>query len=1310
MSNEFNANTIRSEGALLPHDLLRRVQANDQSLPGLTPQAYHIPGGMRLNEAASRAWTALLGAWAAFQRERERLPTDDPGTTITREQWLLQLFQELNFGRLPRQNAVTVGEKTYAISHHYGHVPIHLVGCNVTLDTRTAGVAGAAAGSPHSIVQEYLNRAPGSLWGMVSNGLRLRVLRDSVSLTRQSYLEFDLEAMMNGEVYTDFVVLFLVLHQSRFEAEIPEETYIEQWSVNAAKTGTRALDTLRNGVEQAITALGEGFLRGNNPELKQKLRDSRLSTQDYYRQLLRMVYRLLFLFVAEDRDALHSKDATNEQRKRYEYYSTQRLRRMAAKIRGTRHADLFEQLKMVMSALADGGQPGLGLNELGSFLFSERATPELYEAQLPNVYLLRAIRALAYVELEHVRRPVDYKNLGSEELSSVYESLLELHPEVSTSADRFTLTTAAGNERKTTASFYTPSSLINPLLDSALEPVMDNAVRGKTTEDAIAALLDLKIVDPAVGSGHFLIAAAQRLAKRIAALKTGESEPAPDEVRTALRDVIGRCVYGVDINEMSAELCKVALWMEAIDTGKPLNFLEHRIQVGNSVFGTTYELVRAGIPDDAFKAIEGDDPSVATEVRKINREERDGGQGALFSGQNDAYERSTVALYEEFHNMPADTPAQRRMKEQAFENLQKDPAYLQRKHAFDAWCAAFIWPLQKGENPPTTSAVLAQLQSDFLSKDQLQTIRELADQHGFFHWELAFPEVFADGRGGFDVVLGNPPWDQIELDPREYFAFRAPNIANARTASARSDLLSELDQTNPSLFADYMCQIRLIDGIKHFIHASGVLPLASSGRLNYAPLFTELGMKIVAPNGYSGMVVPTIIATGAFYQKLFSKIVVSGRLSSFFDFENKNGIFPTVHRSYKFSLMTLVGRDVKVTQVNFVFFAHAARDLNDREKRFAMNQEEIYLFNPNTGTCPVFRSSRDFALTKQVYKKAKIFMSKHASENAWSVKPMIMFMLNTASKQFANRKKLSKRGTYEDGIFTVNDERFFRVYEGKMVHQFNHRFASFYCENDTKDASPADLNNPKYFSEPRHWISETHALNRLKHATPPGQREFAWPRVWYLGYRSVARSTDFRTAIFSLLPESAAAGSLPLLFVYHNVFELSALLANFNSFVFDYIARQKVGGTDLSLYILQQLPVLSPEKYSHTILKLVLGYVMELVYTAEDLNHFAVEAGFPHKPFKWNENRRFWLRAELDALFFHLYEIERDDVDYIMETFPIVKRRDIEEHGSYRTKEAILEIYDEMARCKAEGREYQTKLDPPPAHPSLTHGYNEGNE
>jgi hypothetical protein len=627
--------TVRSEGALLPVDLLQRVVDGDARLGGLEPKDYHLDDGVKTREAIEQFWGKMLGRWANLQTALTMLPAGSAAFKVTYEKRLLPLFHDLGYGRLQkRQEPVMLGDEPdrhYDVSHLWGkdYTLFHLLGWGIDLDRRTPGVQEYRCDrrSPHSMIQELLNRTDRHLWAVLSNGRQLRLLRNNASLTRQAYVEFDLEAMFRGEVYQDGQLLWLLCHQSRVEGATPADCWLERWHGAARESGTRALDRLRDGVQEAIEALGRGFLdpRCGNEALRAALHDGWLGKDDFYRHVLRLVYRLLFLFVAEDRGLLAPPGADREAADRYRrFYSTERLRRLAEKRCGSDHTDLYQVMKLVMGRLGETGCAELALPALGGFLWSAAALGRqegdrrvsLADCRLTNKALLQAVYALAFTTEDGVRRPVDYRNLGSEELGSVYESLLELVPQLDVERGAFTLTVVAGSERKQAGAYYTPASLIACLLDSALDPVLDEAAR---QADPSSALLGLKVCDPACGSGHFLIAAAYRIAQRLAAVRSGEDEATPAAVRSALREVIGRCVYGVDVNPMAVELCKVALWMEALEPGKPLSFLDHHIRCGNSLLGATPALLRDGIPDNAFEPIEGDDKAYCKAWKASNK-------------------------------------------------------------------------------------------------------------------------------------------------------------------------------------------------------------------------------------------------------------------------------------------------------------------------------------------------------------------------------------------------------------------------------------------------------------------------------------------------------------------------------------------------------------------------------------------------------------------------------------------------------------------------------------------------------------------
>lgn len=1304
--------SVASMGGLLPTDLLERVRAGDRGLEGTSVESYGLVPGERLSDQITRSWNRLRGVWEHFSNQLDALTESDrTATGLTRDRWLRPLLDELGFAGLHAAGGLSVEGKDYPISHEWGsQVPVHLMGARVPIDRRSAGVAGAATASPHGLMQELLNRSHDHLWGIVSNGLLLRVLRDNASLTRQAYVEFDLRAMFDGDLFSDFVVLWLTCHRTRFEGSSPEKCLLERWSAEVAQSGTRALDKLRDGVEAAIAALGEGFVaHPANLRLRATLHDGTLSTSELQHQVLRVVYRLLFLLVAESRDLLRGPGTDEVAVDRYRrYYSLHRLRSLAEERRGTSHDDLWQGLQVTMGALHRDGAAELGLAPLGSLLWSPDATAALGDARLDNRHLLDAIRSLCFVHDDdsRVHRAVDYHNLGAEELGSIYESLLELHAVVDPDARTFHLDTAAGNERKTTGSYYTPTPLIRELLDSALDPVLDEAVAAPDPE---AALLDLKVLDPAVGSGHFLIAAANRIASRLASVRVGGGEPAPDELRHALRDVVSRCLYGIDANPMAVELCKVSLWMEETEPGRPLSFLDHRIVCGNSLLGATPALIEAGVPDGAFKALEGDDREWVTKLKRRNKAEREKTRGQGMLALDGSVGADVAVLAKELASIDQlgdDNVGAVVAKAERFAELVDSPTARRARFAADAWCTAFVAHKCEGAAVVTDEAVrLAGFDPGHVPADVRQAVQRYAEEYRFLHLHLAFPDVFAvpadlsradnelcGWSGGFDVVLGNPPWDKVEFKEQEWFAVRDPEVAEL-PGDRRKRAIKALETSDPELHTAYLTARRQNECERHLLANTGRYPLCGKGKINTSSVFAELMHNSISPTGRVGAVVPTAIATDDTTKDFFADLVERASLVQLHDFENRRPWFPNVHRSYKFCLLTVSGPDRPVDEAEFVFFAIEVADLEDHEKRFTLTPSDFELLNPNTKTCPVFRTRRDAEITKAIYRRVPVLVRENDPDgNPWGVTfKQGLFNMTSDSHLFRTREQLESDGwTLEGNHFVRGDDRYLPLYEAKMVHHFDHRWAT-YEGTATRDVTLAEKQDPRFVVVPRYWVREQNVWELL-----PGGAALT-------GWRKTARSTDSRTVIAAHVPLAGAGDKLQLL-IDPAPPETVLLLAAFNSFVHDAAVRQKHNGTDLSLFLVRQFPVpqcgsLERER------RLLTSLVLELSYTSWDLCAFAADLGYDRPPFKWDVDRRAVLRAELDALMFRLYGIERDDVDYILDTFPIVKRKDEAAFGEYRTKRLILERYDAMAEAEAEadGREYESMLDPPPADPSLAH-------
>jgi hypothetical protein len=1313
--------SVRCVGGALPADVLSAVVGGDQ-LKGLSADDYHLEFGVSPREAANRAWSVLTGAWAGYRDAITRLGDNDRAVGMTREKWLGVVLRELGFGRVPLSptGGLTADGRTFPVSHVYdltvGHVPLHLLGWGVTLDQKTAGQPGAADRAPHAMVQEYLNRSEQALWGIVTNGRTLRLLRDSSTLIGQSYVEFDLEAMFDGDVFSDFVVFFLLCHVTRFEPDrrddaSPADCWLERWRTYAAETGTRALQALSPGVKQAIEAIGTGILRHPANTLHHRLADNTVTAKDLHEALLRLVYRLLFCFVAEDRGLLLDPNAPPLAKQRYtNWFSTSRLRKIATRRRGSAHPDLWQALSVVLDGLGtEGGRPELGLPGLGG-LFDTGPADVVIGCQLANEPLLNAIRHLTIVQPAGggPKRVVDYRNLGAEELGSVYESLLEYVPRYDPHTRTLTLETTPGNDRKTSGAYYTPSSLIDCLLGTALDPLLDQAERA---DDPETALLELTICDPACGSGHFLVAAARRIAARLAAVRArrdsdGGGEPTVLDEQRAMHDVVDRCIYGVDLNPMAAELAKVSLWLESVQPGRALSFLNAHIKVGNALLGTTPTLLTQGIPDTAYTPLDGDDKKLATSLKKRNKQER-GGQENLF-GQA-GIRVSNVDLgrsVRQVESLPNTSLADVHLAQKRFRDYDTSHALQQARRAADAWCAAFV-ALKVPNQPEITHATIERITNGgSLDEATAAMLDALTKGYRFFHWHVEFPQIFSasdttatteDGpgwRGGFSCVLGNPPWERIKLQEQEFFAAADPEIAGAANAAARKRLIATLAERNPQLHADFEAAKRRADGESQIIRLSGRYPLCGRGDVNTYAVFAEHDRTILGASGRLGVVLPTGIATDATTQHFFKDVVSSKALVSLFDFVTNGRIWGEIgHNRFKFVLLTLSAGEVSAAPAVFAFFLQHPDELAKDGVRFELAPEELLLLNPNTGTCPIFRSRRDAEITLDIYRRWPILKRdveiSSTEGNPWGLSFLTMFHMSSDSDLFRSRDELEDAGWHLIGnVFeraAKNQmDRMLPLYEAKMMHHFDHRWAT-YDGLETREVTTDERDTASFVAVPKYWVAESAVDDRLA-----SRRS----REWALGFRDIARSTDERTMIVAALPRVAVGHKAPLIIVERSPLILGAALA---SMALDFVARQKIGGTSMGYFVVHQLPVPSPEAFEGTcawsldsLKEWIERRVLELTYTANDMRQLAQELGDDGPPFRWNAARRSIVRAELDACFFHLYGLDRSDTAYVLSTFHIANRKDPE------LIRRILTAYDAMAAAAASATAFVSLLDPPP--------------
>ena len=787
--------------------------------------------------------------------------------------------------------------------------------------------------------------------------------------------------------------------------------------------------------------------------------------------------------------------------------------------------------------------------------------------------------------------------------------------------------------------------------------------------------------------------------------------PTPDAVRHALRDVVSRSIYGIDINPMALELAKVNLWLEAVEPGRPLNFLDHHLACGNALLGATPVLLADGIPDEAFKPLTGDDRATVTALKKRNREERSG-QHSLFtfdlSGPSAAIAEDARRIASSTDESITDIDA----KAHEWSALVDSDTYRAARFAADLWCAAFVAP-KRADMPAITQGTFeaAQQRQSAIDDATRSAVDSMSHQYGFLHWHLAFPDV-DDGSGerGFDVILGNPPWEKVQFTEREFFASRAPEIAAAAGAK-RKALVARLETDDPVLWAEYQAAFRGAEGEGHFLRASSRYPLCGLGRVNTYAVFAEAMRDGLASTGRLGLIVPTGIATDDTTKHFFADCVDNRRLISLYDFENAAPVFPAVHRSYKFCLLTIGGTDTLADAAAFAFFAHTVADLGDPERNFTLTPEDLALINPNTRTAPVFRTLRDAELTKQIYRRVPVLVREgNPDGNPWSIEfQQGLFNMTSDSHLFRSAEELAAEGAELKGnIWRRGEERWLPLYEAKMTTFFDHRAADVVIS----PSAAARQRQPDYLDDADHEDAQRVAMpSSWVHERDVEARLDRWPHSWMLGFANVTSPTNARSVIPSVIPRTAVGHSFQLVLPAAPAPTVVLLGCCLSSFILDYVARQKLGGVNLSYFLVNQFPVPPPRAFedsaawdsARTLSEWIAPRALELTYTATDLRHFASDLGYSGPPFRWDTARRESIRAEIDAAFMLLYGVDRDDAEYVMNSFPIVRRKDEAEHGEFRTKRLILERYDAMSTATAVGAPYDSPLAPGPADPACAH-------
>jgi hypothetical protein len=1205
--------------------------------------------------------------------------------------------------------------------------------------------------APSTQMLRYLRRVDdmttGDLrWGMLTNGSKWRLYYQGARSVSEQFFEVDLAAILDIAGHNEG--LFALSAEARkhwlkvFALVFRRDAFLPTAS-DSRTFHQRALHEGNYYEERVAANLSTLVFERVFPELACAIAAAAPTAplQEVRESTLILLYRLLFILYAEDRDLLPVRD------RRYDDYGLRvRVRGDVGKRKDEN--DVFSEtaarywgaLEDLCRAL-DAGDQSIGLPPYNGGLFKAEQTPLLSKIRLGDVVMANVIDALSFEQTPDGRKYINYRNLSVQQLGSIYERLLE-HEIVRD--DGRVIVRPNIFARKGSGSYYTPDDLVGLIIRETLDPLVtarmevfnakveelatstqaeDRRIGALKRLDPAEELLKLKICDPAMGSGHFLVSLVDYLSDQvIAAMAEAEAavswgdyvSPLSDRIDTIRntilhnaeergwtidpeqlddrhiirRMVLKRCIYGVDKNAMAVELAKVALWLHTFTVGAPLSFLDHHLRCGNSLFGnwvkkgidraTAYggalllhsPITRAMGSAASMQTIEGlTDAEIAEAHRSAD----------IFAGVRDmtAPLDAFLSLMHAFEWLNIKTAPDKAVLRAFFDGQYGDPVQIALKgivtNARPAEAARFV--------------------------ELFNQARELMQEECFFNWQVMFPGVWTDWAeeglsGGFDAVIGNPPWDRMKLQQVEWFAARRPEIAMAQRASDRTRMVEALEEANDPLAADYKKASERADTAVRVARDSKDYPLLSGGDVNLYSLFVERAMNIIKPTGIMGLLTPSGIASDKTAAPFFKSVATAGRLKALYDFENRKVFFPDVHASFKFCAFIASPSPLGLP-ARCAFYLHNLAELDDPERCFALSAEDFARVNPNTGTAPIFRSRRDANLTTAIYSRLPILVDDTGEESkrAWPVKYATMFHMTNQSESFRTRQELEEReGAYPIGgnhwRSTVGE--WLPLYEGKMVQMFDHRAASVIVnpENQHRPASPeaATLEqhqDPAWLPNPQFWVNKTNV---------PTSVSFPWS----VSYKMITATTNARTIIGAILPESGVGNSIGMMIPTDDLdaFKAAApyMVANINSIPFDFVIRQKIQGQNINWYMVEQLPVVPPEQYGRvqfggkTAGDIVREAVLELTYTAHDMAPFARDMGYVdasgevRPPFVWNDERRLRLRAKLDALHFHLYGVtDRDDVRYIYSTFPIVEREETSAYGRYLSRDLCLAFMSALA-------------------------------
>ncbi|MDW9959467.1 N-6 DNA methylase [Sinorhizobium meliloti] len=1294
---------IRIEGSLILPDILAKVAAG--TAPEQGDSNYGILPGLKLRDEIPRFWNVGRALWKRFDDGRAGTNPTVVTAAFARDLLTKVLGLDLDDATPSKSGLQNLTAKN-------GSVPM-VVSADAPVD-QTRSIA-MSSGKPirktaSAWLQAELNANSRALWGIATDGMRLRLLRDNDSLTRPALIEVDLDKIFRESLHDEFTVFWLLCHHTRFGFGDgnPDDCPLERWRGLGQSEGVTARGRLRDGVEKALFHLGTGFLEHPaNSAVRDRLLtsavangqendlsegrpanvSSRLTVQDFHKQLLRLVYRLIFLMTAEDRNVLLDPAAGKDASTLFQRgYSTDRLReRSRVRAAWDRHADAYQGIRILIRAAAFG-EPRLGIPALGG-IFAVDQCPDIETLPIFNHRFLQALYHLSWMEHAKSLVRINWRDMETEELGSVYESLLELTPAITENASRFYFVKGEGdvstnrreaaqdNSRKLTGSYYTPDPLVQLLLDQALEPLIERKIAENPTDPEV--LLTLDVIDPACGSGHFLLGAARRIANTLAELRTSGSATEID-YRHAMRDVIARCIYGVDRNAFAVELCRLALWLESVETGRPLGFLSNRILHGDSLVGVRNpEMLRRGVPEAAFEALtDADDKTVSSEIKRWNRELRTGKAATGMLAEYSIPEEIVTAA-EELLAMPAETLEDIVAQQTAFNDLVKQDSWKRFKLSGDAYVSAFFVPkvgpvsVRDTNGIPTTDTVWSALREG----TPAPTFSNIAKQRASFDWYLAFPQVFE--KGGFDLVLGNPPWETMSPDAKEFYSKYDGGVrflAKDEQAARINELLSL-----PGVQQEWDAYCRDLYVSANFFKKSGRYMLFAEGNLgkgdfNVYRMFVELALQIVKPGGRAAQFVPENLYNGANAAAIRAHLFDSCELLTLVGFENTGGIWFETDTRLKFCLYVAVpgGRTESFS---------AAFGVNSHEKLASLKEGlpiEIPValvreFSPEAQAVAEVAHRSDIEIARKLYTRYPRFGE---------------VVDGLPTRQYAAELHMGNdRDDFEGSA------RGLPVFEGRMVEAFDYR-AKAYVSGRGRAAVWRPL---PFGAEGKEILPQW----RIAQDAIPQKIGDRWTR-YRLGFCDVASPTNQRAFVAALIPPMVVCGDkVPTLELSDRRPESHLLLLGvINSICMDFLVRKKIS-LKMAFNIVDSLPL--PRSFGRGSVEMAIAQrALLLAAAGSEMADFwrssADLVGLDVKRFspETDPAKRRKLATELDVLVARdLFGLSKTDMTYLLdpsevlgadcgfETFGALKRAEVREFGRFETRDAILSRWDELATGEA---------------------------